>query len=322
MRSVGHVELRDGQPIRAYGAFQDVTRIKAAEDEIRGHRDTLQETVEARTADLRMAMEAAERANRAKSDFLANMSHELRTPMHAVLSFAKLGGAKASAETSEGSSSRRYFGRILESGERLLRLVDDLLDLSKMEAGRMNYDFGVHDIATVAAEVVTELEEMARTRGVRLGCFTPDGHFLARIDRDRIGQVLRNLLSNALRYTPAGKAVRVEIESVARPQAGQRDVGPGPYQVLRVVDEGVGIPEGELESIFEKFVQSSKTKSGVGGTGLGLPICREIVEAHGGEIFASHAAGGGTVLTVILPTMPTVHRAGSPEERVAEEVSA
>lgn len=318
IRSVGQVEVRDGQPIRAFGAFQDVTRIKEAEDEIRRHRDTLQETVEARTADLRMAMEAAERANRAKSDFLANMSHELRTPMHAVLSFAKLGGAKASADTSEGSNSRRYFGRILESGERLLRLVDDLLDLSKMEAGRMTYDLGAHDLAEVATGVVTELEEMARTRGVRLECFTPEGRFLARIDRDRMAQVLRNLLSNALRYTPAGKSVRVEIESVSMCLTSRRDVSPGPSQVLRVVDEGVGIPDGELDSIFEKFVQSSKTKSGAGGTGLGLPICREIVEAHGGEIFASHAPGGGAVLTVILPTMATVQRPECAEGMVAQ----
>jgi PAS domain S-box-containing protein len=299
VRTVGEVQSRDGNPVRAYGALQDVTLLKQAEDEIRQHRDHLQETVEARTAELRLAKESAERANQTKSEFLANMSHELRTPMHAVLSFAKLGLTKTSLETAEATASRRYFARILESGERLLRLVDDLLDLSKLESGRMNYDFAEHDLAEVAAAAVAELEEMARLRDVRLQCAAPAGPCRARIDRHRMGQVLRNLLSNALRYTPPGRCVRVEVEAQSGP--GARDPGADRRFVLRVVDEGVGIPDGELESIFEKFVQSSKTRSGAGGTGLGLPICREIVQAHGGHIFAGHARGGGAVLTVVLP---------------------
>ncbi|MBV8656654.1 MAG: PAS domain S-box protein [Burkholderiales bacterium] len=237
---------------------------------------------------LRDAKELAEAASRAKSEFLANMSHELRTPMHAVLSFAELGERKATSI--EPIKLTHYFARIRNSGQRLLQILNDLLDLSKLEAGKMRYDMRPIELGHLVREVTEEFASLARSRAIVFDCRLPGVPQTVMGDMLRLGQVLRNLVANAIKFSPDGGIVRI-------------DVGPGAPGMIGVAvsDEGVGVPDAELTAIFDKFVQSSKTKTGAGGTGLGLAISREIVEAHRGRISAHNRAEGGACFTFELP---------------------
>ena len=279
----------EGMPILTSGTLSDIDAAKQAEEELRRHRDDLAGLVEARTAsaeaarvEAEAAREAAEAANRSKSDFLANMSHELRTPMHAILSFAGFGVERAAH--AERGKLQHYFNHIQKSGGRLLILLNDLLDLSKLEAGKMELHLLPVDPAELLGDAIAEAEALAKSGDVRLRLQVPAFPVQAALDGPRVLQVIGNLLSNAIKFSPPGGEV---LLSLAATQL--RGALPGETRAaleIRVQDEGIGIPEGELEAVFDKFVQSSKTRTGAGGTGLGLAICREIAHAHGGEIQA------------------------------------
>lgn len=242
---------------------------------------------------------ANDNAERAKGLFLANMSHELRTPLHAILSYAQL-GRDASAD-----EQREYFARITQRGQGLLHMLNDLLDLSQLEAGSMHVEIGENDVEALARDALILAANSFETKQVRVqieraqNC--PDCR--AEVDAVLLGKLFDNLLSNAARYSPQGGNVgirfaRTELSDGARQQ---------PALELTIADEGIGIPEPELELVFDKFVQSSKTRSNAGGTGLGLAICREIVALHGGKIWASNNRGAsatlakGATLHVLLP---------------------
>ena len=289
----------DGTLLGFIGSATDVSALKDAEEELRRHRDQLSEMVREQTRDLRTAKDAAEAANVAKSSFLANMSHELRTPMHAILSYARLGESRMDRLSQE--KLLEYFRRVRQSGERLLDMLNDLLDLAKLESGRMILQLSSHDLQEIVADALDEYAVLLRSHRVD-SSHDEVRPLRIRCDAVRTGQVVRNLLSNAARYTPNGGCIRVVLDCVERPSRRRGDaVGATHFARLVVVDNGVGIPEAELESIFEKFVQSSETKSGAGGTGLGLAISREIVEAQGGMISASNEVDGGARFEVLMP---------------------
>ncbi len=299
--SVSGMPVFEGGRFLGYrGVGRDITDRMLLEEELRAHRDHLQAMVDSRTADLLRAKEVAEQANRAKSEFLANMSHELRTPMHAVLAFARIGLTKAG--TTPIDKLRDYFERIKLSGERLIELVDNLLDLAKMDAGRVQFSMAPIDMTKCVEDALAEIgslldaKQLTHTLAIR----SPDMGVIA--DQKRIAQLLSNLLGNAIKFTPEGRAIHVELSTATLP-AGRRAADRGEIPALRlsVEDEGVGIPEEELESIFDKFTQSSRTASGAGGTGLGLAICHEIVHAHRGIIRARNRPAGGAAFDVFLP---------------------
>lgn len=273
---------------RFIAVLRDITERRRIDEELREHRDSLQVMVFERTADLIAAKVAAESASRAKTEFLANMSHELRTPMHAILSFASL-GLKASSR-SENSPAARYFGNIDTAGQRLMRLLNDLLDLARIEAQGVTIQTLPQPFAPLLAEVVEEMEPLARQHGHILSTGPGGSQALVSMDALRVGQVLRNLLNNAFRFSPPGGVIEIEYG----------ESPPGWLQVS-VHDQGIGIPSTEIELIFDKFVQSSRTRTGAGGTGLGLAICREIVTGHGGRIWAENNPAGDTCFRFTLP---------------------
>lgn len=272
----------------ARGEFEPVQGL-GAEDEI----GVLADNFNYMLAEIRRSSETireerdrSERANRAKSAFMANMSHELRTPMHGILSYARFGQQKI--DTVDKAKLKSYFDEIYDSGARLLDLLNDILDLSKLEAGKIDYAKKTADLADAAHAVMSELQAYAEEKKtpLKLECAAPA---MAAFDQTRIMQVLRNLLTNAIKFSAPGKAIRIHLDDSKS------------HIRCRIVNQGVGIPAAELKSVFDKFIQSSSTRTGAGGTGLGLAICKEIVEQHGGKIWAESDEGGVTCFTFELP---------------------
>ncbi len=239
-----------------------------------------------RIEEMRQARDRAQADNAAKSEFLANMSHELRTPMHAILSFSTFGVRRG--DSAERAKLVAYFAQIHESADRLMHLLNALLDLSRLDAGKTAIEPGDVDLSAVLGVATREMAAAAEARGQSLELRAPE-LMHAHVDEARILQVVRNLLGNALKFSPDGAVVEIEATT------------DGESVTVRVLDRGVGIPDGELEHVFDRFAQSSKTDTGAGGTGLGLAISRELVALHGGELWAEQREGGGSVFAMRLP---------------------
>ena len=283
----------DGAFVGWRGTASDISERKSIEAQLVQHRDHLSEMVAERTRELELAKQQAEAANHAKSLFLANMSHELRTPMHAICSFAELGRLQLEGDA-QPARLARYFANIQQSGDRMVALLNGLLDLAKLEAGQMAMQIGLHDLRKVVEHVGEELGPLLQERQLQLQIRYPDFSLQLPIDVFRIEQVVRNVLANAIRYSPPQGRIDIGF-SEALLDDGR------PAVRISIADQGIGIPEAELESVFEKFVQSSSTATGAGGTGLGLAICRELVLLHRGRISARNRPEGGAVFEVLLP---------------------
>lgn len=247
----------------------------------------LEADVAARTSDYLKARDEAQDANAAKSDFLATMSHEIRTPMNGVMVMAEL----LSAENLPGKA-RRYAETIAKSGRSLLAVINDILDFSKIEAGKMDVEICQVDVVELIDDALQLFAAKAREKNLELVAFVhPDAPRLVPADPVRLGQVLSNLISNALKFTEEG-CVAVRLEPDPLPEAWR----------LVVADTGMGIAADKLGSIFGAFSQEDQTTTRrFGGTGLGLAISKKLVEAMGGAIAVTSKIGKGSAFHVRLP---------------------
>ncbi len=279
--------------------IRDITKRKQAEEKLLKAHSQLEKAVEERTVDYKKAKEEAERANQLKNEFLANISHELRTPMHHILNYSKYGVEKINTSRVK---LLHYFSQIRTSGGRLLSLLDDLLDLSKLESGRTEYKMTKTDLVLMAENLISEFLPSVEEKSIFLIKENPDFSTVVLCDEIKIGQVFRNLISNAIKFTPTRKSITISFKpkklTVGKRQTDKKKIS---AVMVKIKDEGIGIPESELETIFDKFIQSSRTKTNAGGTGLGLSICYEIIKAHHGKILAENNPKGGATFSFILP---------------------
>ncbi len=279
---------------RVICVVRDVTERKRAEEQIQ----MLNQHLEQRTAELvatnkelELRNREVERVNRLKDEFLASMSHELRTPLNSIIGFSDLLAEQGAANFNP--KQKRFLGHIQQGSRHLLELINDILDLSKIEAGHLELKYEDFEVAPAVAEVVATVRPIASAKNIPFDSAVAEGLFLY-ADRLRFKQVLYNLLSNAIKFTASGGQVSIEGFAVDRSIR------------FCVADTGIGIPAGEQQAIFESFHQVGTTTKGVReGTGLGLAITKRLIEQHGGSIWLESELGKGSRFFFTLPVRVT-----------------
>ncbi len=261
-----------GKAVGQFGTLQDITERKHVE------------------AELRTAKEQAELANRAKSEFLANMSHELRTPLNVIIGFAEIMSGVSSG-AADGERHVEYAQAIGESGRHLLHVINDILDLSKIEAGRLDLREDLVDLGRLVSACIGDLRERVRAKALALDCEIPDALPLLWADPTKLKQILLNLLSNAVKFTPDGG--RIAVKLVLVPAKGIE---------LSVRDTGIGMAEEDIPTALEKFGQiDARLSRKYEGSGLGLPLTKALIERHGGTLEIRSTPDVGTTVTAVFP---------------------
>jgi len=262
-----------------YRLFEELSARKRAEAALQQAKESLEEKSRELAA-----------ASQHKSEFLANMSHELRTPLNAIIGFSEVLSEGMFGEINPKQAE--YLQDILESGRHLLSLINDILDLSKIEAGRMELEPTDFDLPQAIENALILVRERASRRGITPGRTIAEGLGMIRADERKVKQTLLNLLSNAMKFTPEGGRIEVIV--------GTHD----DIVEISVTDTGVGIAPEDQEAVFEEFRQVGKAAKKVEGTGLGLALSRKFIELHGGRIWVKSEVGVGSTFTFTLPLTP------------------
>lgn len=279
--------LEDGVTRAVLGVGIDITGRKKADDELRRYHDHLEDLVKERTSELAVAKEKAEESDRLKSAFLATMSHELRTPLNSIIGFSGVLLQGLAGPLNE--EQQKQMGMVCRSAEHLLALINDVLDISKIESGQLTFSIETFDLSASLASLVRSAAPLAEKRGLSLEHEISPSVGEITTDRRRVEQIVLNLLSNAIKFTERG-SVRLVVTA-----------GDG-RATIRVVDTGIGIRAEDLDKLFRPFRQvDAGTSRHYEGTGLGLSISRKLAELLGGSIDVTSEPGRGSTFTVVLP---------------------
>jgi signal transduction histidine kinase len=246
---------------------------------------------------LAQAVERLQEADLVKSNFLATVSHELRTPLTSVIGYSEMLLEGIAGELND--EQREYVRTVMEKGDQLLQLITGILDISRMEAGEMRIDRVPFDLDEVVSVALSTIAPHARRKKLNMACTVPPGLPLVLGDRDKIRQVLLNLLGNAVKFTPEGGRIEVSADLASLVPDGPRAVR------VSVRDSGIGVPAEHQKRVFDPFFQvdNSSTRE-YGGTGLGLSIVKRLVEAHGGVVWVESEAGKGATFSFTIPLAP------------------
>lgn len=273
--------------LRVIAVVRDISPRKEIEGRLKAIQERYNSELAAKNQQLEARNRDVEKANRLKSEFLASMSHELRTPLHTIIGFSEL--LNEELEGPLTPKQKRFIGHILQDSRHLLELINEILDLSKIESGRLELQVGSFEFPGCLEEVLGGIQPQAAAKQIRLENRNAFREVLS-ADRLRVKEILYNLLSNAVKFTPEGGLVWVE--------SAVQDL----FLRVTVGDTGIGIVPEEQELVFEKFYQVGSTTQGTReGTGLGLPITRKLVELHGGRMSLRSKPGEGTQFTFTLP---------------------
>jgi signal transduction histidine kinase len=230
---------------------------------------------------------------RQKTDFVGNVSHELKTPLTSIRMFSEL---LAEGRVADPAKQRSYLDIITAEAARLTRLINNVLDFSRMERGEKKYNFQPYDLAEVVRAAAQTFRPHLEAGGFKFDCALPDAPVSVHGDADALSQIIVNLLSNAEKYSNGGKEIALQLA---------RRESPLPHAEVKVLDRGSGVPRGSEEKVFEKFYRAHDSlSSGVQGSGLGLTIARQIARAHGGDVVYEPRPGGGSCFILRLPIKP------------------